>query len=178
MGQKETESGKQDYLEAIAFLDTYGIVEGRYADILGVPPGTTRDEYWARYNKTGDEGTQSDSGGYYDNGGGNPPPQTEPPAAPETDPESNSNLYEFSNERHANGNKMTKGFRSKMAELKADKAGGASDEEIENKVRQLIADHVITNYEGGLILYELGSHAGGGRQSHGIQDLTTEPFGE
>lgn len=180
MGQQETESGNQDYLEAIAFLDTYGIVEGRYADILGVPPGTTRDDYWARYGY--DPSAQSDSGGYsgggYSGGGGNPPPQTEPPAAPETDPESNSNLFEFSNERHPNGNKMTKGFRSTLASLKAAKAGGTSDAEIRNRIRQLIEDHEITNYEGTLILYELGYQSGSNQQSHGIHNLTMEPFGE
>lgn len=53
----------------------YGYVDGRYAEVLGVEPGTTLEAFLRRYGLLDETGTGTGNGN--GNGNGNPPPVTE-----------------------------------------------------------------------------------------------------
>ena len=48
-GYKQTAYNDEMQRTALSYLNTNGIVTGRYAEILGVPDGTTYEQYYSRY---------------------------------------------------------------------------------------------------------------------------------
>ena len=89
---KQTAYNDAMYDEAINNLRTNGIVTGKYAEILGVPDGTTYEQYYSRYlggsgSTSPFEDSEIDNPAYKVGGGDpgyTPPPQEEPPAGPPT----------------------------------------------------------------------------------------------
>ncbi len=71
-GYKERANSDAQYEEAMSFLQRYGMVSGRYAEILGVPAGTTLEEYDAMFGYAPGSG-YGETGGSRKrgNGGGN-----------------------------------------------------------------------------------------------------------
>ena len=66
-GYKQTAYNDEMQRTALNYLNTNGIVTGRYAEILGVPDGTTYEQYYSRYLGNGGstspfEETEIDSG--------------------------------------------------------------------------------------------------------------------
>lgn len=166
-GYKQTAYNDEMQRTALNYLNTNGIVTGRYAEILGVPDGTTYEQYYSRYlggggNQYAFDDTEIDSGkkertatpqysppppGDYgggedegeDEGNGNPPPER-------TD-------YVGT---HKNGVKKTRGYDELAHYLAVQIRSGFSAEQIRNTVYQWAAQDRISDEEIPIILSELG----------------------
>lgn len=172
---KEQEDAEFD--NALSWLFKTGVVSGRYADILGVPEGTSLDDYLKAIGYTQEE--VKEVFGYQDStqGGGivkNPSQNPQPQENPQDDG------YQFSTEKHPNGRRKSAAYDQTLADLQARKNSGASDDDIWNEIERLIKNKTITKYEGTLLLSIFGYTDPASQPGlvHGVQDLAMTPLTE
>lgn len=158
------------YKDALSIFRQMGVAGGRVAAILGIPEGTTLEQYYAQYGYNPGSGSRSGSG--Y-----TPSPAPEPQPSPQKELE--DDRYTFSGQKHENGLKKTKDYDKTLKTLSDWKSSGKTNDQIYDEIERLIRNYTITQYEGLLILNALGYNTGtpgSGRNAHGIQDLAMENF--
>lgn len=163
---------------ALDYLNTNGIVTGRYAEILGVPDGTTRDQYYSRYLGGGSSSPFEDSeidnpdytGGGYSDGGTTPPGGTTYKDLITEVPRTKSGQVDVSGEGlnetpisgnghyvvHEDGSPMSKGFQLWWPRLRNDYDKGMSKEELGKKILRLVEQNVLTDDDVNAIMDKLG----------------------
>ena len=166
---KQTAYNDEMQRTALNYLNTNGIVTGRYAEILGVPDGTTYEQYYSRYLGNGGstspfEETEIDSGTKRTA----TPPSTPPAAPPEENREPETQRHADSGMgsqyvegvRHENGTRMTQGFQKWWPTIRDAFDQGATIGEINNALSFLVAQNIIADYEEAVIRNKLGLSAG------------------
>jgi hypothetical protein len=165
--------------EAWNYLRTNGIVTGKYAQILGVPDGTTYEQYYSRYLGGGNGGAfeESEVANPDYTKKSTPPASTPPPTVVPRDEEGNLNLSEEDADavrgsaietvpgvvHSINGQPMTTGFQKWWPTIRDAYDQGATASEIIQAINNLIKQGVIADYEKDVILSKLGIYGNGGR---------------
>lgn len=161
------------YYDMMNAFRSMGFADPRIAQYLGIPEGTSWEDYGRQYGYEAPQSGGYSGGGYTGGGytGGGSEPQTEPEPRTEPEPQTeDSNLYEFSNERHPNGRKKTVAYNRVLQDMVGRKTYGESKAEILAELEKLIRNHTITDYEGTAILAHLG-YVDEPKLVHGIQDV-------
>ena len=171
-GYKQTAYTDAMRREALDDMYARGYVTGIYADILGVPAGTTPAQYEAQYGysapaETGGGSSYTGGGSTY-TGSGKPVP---------VDEKGNIDLSgegltksAASGDKgliHKDGTKMTEGFRQYWPKIRDMYDRGAGEQEIGRYILRLYDQKVISDHEIEIIMDQLGldsanSYGGGG----------------
>ena len=178
----ERQYSDAEYADAMAFLHSYGMVAGKYAEILRVPAGTTEEQYYALYGAT-PPGSSSGGGYRYSGGGG------KSGSGKEKTEEAESAGYDKSGKRsgtwtdndgftyngyHQNGQYKTVNYDSVWRTIYAKAANGASKTAVTQTLIDLVEDRQITEYEANMILEDIGykTRSGGtGRNTIGPNNV-------
>ena len=172
-GYKQTAYNDEMQRTALNYLNTNGIVTGRYAEILGVPDGTTYEQYYSRYLGGGStspfEETEIDSGKTQRTT--TPPPLYDPEGKGDGDGDGDGegdgegegeDEGKTPPERtdivgtHKNGSKKTKGYDQLVHYLAVQTRGGYNADFIRQTVYQWAAEDRIADWEIPIVLSELG----------------------
>ena len=151
-------------MTALDYLNANDIVTGIYAEILGVPDGTTYEQYYSRYlggSTSPFEETEIPSGKTQRTT--TPPPLYDPEGQvePETDPEIEPETKQPPERTdimgtHKNGEKKTRGYDELAHYLAVQTRGGYNADFIRQTVYQWAAEDRIADWEIPIVLSELG----------------------
>lgn len=182
-----------DQAEADAWntFQRMGVAVGKVAEILGIEPGTTWEDYMSQYggSQGGSSSPFTDSeipNPDYTGGGRNPSYTPSPSPSPKgpaggqydetgkhTGTWKDSDGYTF-NGYHPDGQPKSAGYNSTIFRIKSRASAGASKTEITQELIRLVDNRSITEYEANMILQELGwktSSAGTGRNTIGPNNV-------
>jgi hypothetical protein len=131
-----------------------GVAGGRVAAILGIPEGTTLEQYYAQYGYNPGSGYSGGSRRI-----GTPEPEEKPTESGTTDEDlrRNGDAGHFvSGVRHRNGKQMTTGFKYWWPQIRADYDNGATIGQMERTLDYLVDHGIILSYERDIIKESLG----------------------
>ncbi len=150
---KERAYSDAQYEEALSFLQRYGYVTGRHAEALGVPAGTTLDDYYAIYGYAPGSGYGETGGGQKRGNGGNSTVRSADAGSTEYAPTAGTRRAA---DTHADGQPKTPGYDLLLNELARQARFGYSRNRILSTVYEWADRGRISDDEIPIILSELG----------------------
>jgi hypothetical protein len=176
-GYKQTAYNDEMERTALNYLNTNRIVTGRYAEILGVPDGTTYEQYYSRYlggggNSSPFSETEIDSG--------KTQRTTTPPSSGQYDESGKRTGTWKDNDGHTytgyhpDGQWKSQNYDTVWKEVQRMQTEGKSKESILIMIGRMVENDQITDYEAEMMLVNLGyrgTSAGTGRNTIGPNNV-------